>query len=299
MVRSRRVRATTAAVVVAGSLSGCGWIIGLDEFTDQPPPGGGGGGHGGGAAGGCSAAADCPGGEHGTPTCDAGACGLQCDEGFGDCDGAPVRGGHDGRPAESAAADLARRTARRGAATRRSPTAGHRIRAAEDDAWWGQPGRGARRRTTEDRTTPTQGSPGLAVEIAAGHSRSRCSRCGTDALFPDQARDWGTTVQQMATPRRAAWSAAPVAGGLRARAGSTRAWSPWTRDCSPVQFRGTGRHNSRRHCRLSGKCFKGQRRHRPRSYKDPMTAAEAAKYVRRRDWLQEIGLARCCHRTYD
>ena len=59
--------------------SGCGWIIGLDEFTDAPPGGGGRGG-------GCTSPAECPGGEHGTAACEGGACGLLCDDGFADCD---------------------------------------------------------------------------------------------------------------------------------------------------------------------------------------------------------------------
>jgi alpha-tubulin suppressor-like RCC1 family protein len=64
-------------------MAGCGWILGLDEFTDQPPPGNAGGG---GSGGECVSVADCPGGEHGKASCDGGACGFVCDDGFDDCD---------------------------------------------------------------------------------------------------------------------------------------------------------------------------------------------------------------------
>lgn len=65
----------TAALFGAG---GCHLIIGLDEFVDAPP-----------AAEGCRSAADCPGGEHAAATCEAGVCGLACEEDYADCTEAP------------------------------------------------------------------------------------------------------------------------------------------------------------------------------------------------------------------
>jgi len=82
----RALRSLSAAVVfgVMAGTTGCGWILGLDEFTDAPPATGvGGGGQG------CAAPADCPGGEHASAACEEGACGLDCDSGFADCDGEP------------------------------------------------------------------------------------------------------------------------------------------------------------------------------------------------------------------
>lgn len=82
---TRFVRTFTGSVAAGAiSLTGaCGWIIGLDEFTDQSPPGPDAGGGGGGA---CSTPSDCPGGEHGNATCEEGTCGFACAQGFADCD---------------------------------------------------------------------------------------------------------------------------------------------------------------------------------------------------------------------
>ena len=86
MSRASRLFASLALLSALAVAPGCGWIIGLDEFTDAPPDAGGGGGDGGAPA--CASPADCPGaGDHGAPTCDQGACGFQCDAGFADCDG--------------------------------------------------------------------------------------------------------------------------------------------------------------------------------------------------------------------
>ncbi|WP_159397795.1 RCC1 domain-containing protein [Sorangium cellulosum] len=71
----------TALGALAGA-AGCGKLLGLDGFTDQPAQQGAGGG--GDAE--CAAPADCPGGEHGAATCAQGACGFQCEDGFDDCD---------------------------------------------------------------------------------------------------------------------------------------------------------------------------------------------------------------------
>jgi len=68
---------------VAAAAMGCGWIIGLDEFKDQPPPGE---QVDAGAGVECTSPADCPTGEHGSPSCGAGACSFACEDGFADCD---------------------------------------------------------------------------------------------------------------------------------------------------------------------------------------------------------------------
>lgn len=73
-----------AMTLAAGmTATGCGWILGLDEFTDQPPPS---------ADAGvpveCTSPEDCPAGEHGSAACEAGTCTFTCEVGFADCDDA-------------------------------------------------------------------------------------------------------------------------------------------------------------------------------------------------------------------
>lgn len=79
MSRSSRLFTSGALLSILAGAAGCGWILGLDEFTDRPP----------GGAPECASPADCPGGDHGAATCDQGACAFQCDADFADCDGEP------------------------------------------------------------------------------------------------------------------------------------------------------------------------------------------------------------------
>jgi alpha-tubulin suppressor-like RCC1 family protein len=58
----------------------CLLLLGVEEETLRQPSGSDGGTM-------CTSPDDCPGGEHGTPTCDQGVCGFQCEQGFDDCDG--------------------------------------------------------------------------------------------------------------------------------------------------------------------------------------------------------------------
>lgn len=70
-------------LVAAMSTTGCGWILGLDEFTDQPPPS-----PDGGVPVECTSPEDCPAGQHGTAACEAGTCTFSCEVGFANCDDA-------------------------------------------------------------------------------------------------------------------------------------------------------------------------------------------------------------------
>ena len=88
MLRAVRRLSAAGAFGVMAATVGCGWILGLDEFTDAPPATGA-GGEGGGGAPACSSPADCPGAERAAPACEEGVCGLECDTGFADCDGEP------------------------------------------------------------------------------------------------------------------------------------------------------------------------------------------------------------------
>lgn len=71
-------RRLATVACVAAAASGCGWILGLDEFVDAPPSGAGGGGAGG--AGGTGGEATCEG--EATPAAET--CASPADE---DCDG--------------------------------------------------------------------------------------------------------------------------------------------------------------------------------------------------------------------
>ena len=86
MIRNLRALGLGTVLGVAAAAMGCGWIIGLDEFTDQPPPGE---DIDAGEEVGCSSSADCPTGEHGSASCEAGACSFACEDGFADCDETP------------------------------------------------------------------------------------------------------------------------------------------------------------------------------------------------------------------
>lgn len=82
MVRRARVLVGWGILAsAAAATGGCGWILGLDEFTDRPA-----GAAGGAGGGGCTSAQECPTGEHGSPTCEAGVCGFACADGFANCD---------------------------------------------------------------------------------------------------------------------------------------------------------------------------------------------------------------------
>ncbi|WP_437672895.1 RCC1 domain-containing protein [Sorangium sp. So ce131] len=77
----RGLASVTALGALAGA-AGCGKLLGLDGFTDQPAQQG----TGGGEDAECASPADCPDGDHGAATCERGACGFQCEDGYDDCD---------------------------------------------------------------------------------------------------------------------------------------------------------------------------------------------------------------------
>src|SRR5690554_6527585 len=75
------IRVTSVLLGIAPVSAGCLLLLGVEEETLRQPPGEGGGG-----GVGCSSPADCPGAQHASPTCGNGVCGLQCDDGYDDCD---------------------------------------------------------------------------------------------------------------------------------------------------------------------------------------------------------------------
>lgn len=212
MVRRARVLVGWGILAsAAAATGGCGWILGLEEFTDRP------------AGTECTVVEQCPTGEHGSPVCQDGQCGFSCEGGFADCTDAPgcetettADRANCGACGVSCAAFCAEGSCNDPVDI--AAGGSHACAILEDGSLWcwgAVPGPGAE---VEIRTEPTRVElPGPAVQVAvAGFYTDIAGYIGSTCALLDDARVrcWGRNDYGQLGLGHTDWTATPEDIGL-------------------------------------------------------------------------------------